>query len=99
VFVIAESQICDCDLHAFGSIGAGAFLANAFLASYPYKQALPLAEAIYCILAAKFTSERAEGIGQNTFLSLLRPGHTAPGLPADAVPIIESWLIASMRAK
>jgi len=43
------------------------------LATYPYTPSLGLPEAAYCLLAAKFAAEAAEGVGEETYVSVLAP--------------------------
>lgn len=98
IFRVSKEGIFDCDLNAYGCVGSGDYLAQFYLSSYPYEQALPLAESIYCTLAAKFTAERADGIGDTTTLAVLRPNQAIPSAPT-AVPTIEKDVIDHVRAK
>jgi 20S proteasome alpha/beta subunit len=95
LFTIAGSDgIRYCDGQSFCSIGSGQHLAESFLCSYPYRRGLTMEEAIYSVLVAKFTAERADGVGRDTFATVLRPSqmYLETGLP-----FIESHLIEWIR--
>jgi ATP-dependent protease HslVU (ClpYQ) peptidase subunit len=72
LFVISgRGKIEYCDTSGFAAIGSGGWAAHIALASYPYTRSLGTAEATYCLLAAKFASESAEGVGKDTVLRVL----------------------------
>jgi len=76
LFVISgRGKIEYCDAQGFAAIGSGAWAAFVALASYPYHYLLDREEATYCLLAAKFASESAEGVGEETQLSVMKRGH------------------------
>jgi hypothetical protein len=75
IFVISgPGKIQYCDTPGFAAIGSGGWAAFISLASHPFTSSLSREEAAYCLLAAKFASESAEGVGQQTVLQLLEPG-------------------------
>jgi hypothetical protein len=53
---------------------------------------LPLA--IYCVATAKFAAERAEGVGKQTFMSVLRPNQWYLD---NSVPFMEEDIIDEIR--
>ncbi len=72
LFVISgRGKIEYCDTQSFAAIGSGAWAAYVALASYPYRSFLNQDEAAYCLLAAKFAAESAEGVGEQTNLVVM----------------------------
>jgi 20S proteasome alpha/beta subunit len=75
LFVISgRGKIQYCDTPGFAAIGSGSWATYIALASYPYNTALKREEATYCLLAAKFASESAEGVGLETVIHIIEPG-------------------------
>jgi len=75
LFVISgRGKIQYCDTPGFAAIGSGGYAAHIALATYPYSPNLGMSEAAYCLLAAKFAAEAAEGVGEETYLHVLGPG-------------------------
>jgi len=75
LFVISgRGKIQYCDTAGFAAIGSGGWAAHIALATYPYTSSLGMAEAAYCLLAAKFAAEAAEGVGKETYLHVQAPG-------------------------
>jgi hypothetical protein len=65
IFVLGErGKIQYCDIDSFAAIGSGGYAAYIALCSYPYNRDLPLEEACWSVLAAKFAAESAEGVGE-----------------------------------
>lgn len=95
IFKIAD-KASDCDMVGFGSIGSGTYLADYYFCSYSYEKTLPMSEVIYCVLAAKFTAERADAISGGTMASIIRPGQTY--FP-NGVPVIAPNVIEEIRQK
>lgn len=78
LFTISESgKITFCDKEGFAAIGSGAWRALLALSSYPFKSELPLSNAIFGIVAAKFAAEAADGVGKETILTILEAGQTS----------------------
>ena len=93
IFVVGErGKIQYCDIEGFAAIGSGAWAAAVSLSSFPYKTSLDLGESMYAILAAKYASESADGVGEKTILVVLRPGQ-------DIVPIMPSLPLDLIRNK
>jgi hypothetical protein len=64
------------------------------LTSYPYHPHLPVGEAVYSLLAAKYAAERsAEGVGEETIAMVLKPGKSVfTGLSGKMVKTMrEKW--------
>jgi hypothetical protein len=75
LFVISgRGKIQYCDTPGFAAIGSGSWAAYIALASYPYNTSMTRERAAYCLLAAKFASESAEGVGRETVLHVMEPG-------------------------
>jgi hypothetical protein len=75
LFVLSgRGKIQYCDTPGFAAIGSGGWAASVALASYPYRTGMDRGEAAYCLLAAKFAAESAEGVGKETILQVLEPG-------------------------
>jgi hypothetical protein len=75
LFVISgRGKIQYCDTAGFAAIGSGGWAAHIALATYPYSPTLAMPEAAYCLLAAKFAAEAAEGVGKETYLHVFAPG-------------------------
>jgi hypothetical protein len=75
LFVITEhGRIQYCDIEGVAAIGSGAWAAITALTSYPYNRHLPIGEAVYSMLAAKYAAERsADGVGEDTTIVVLKP--------------------------
>ena len=72
LFVISgRGKIEYCDTPGFAAIGSGGWAAYVAIASYPYHHLLDREEAAYCLLAAKFAAESAEGVGEETHLNVM----------------------------
>jgi hypothetical protein len=56
----------------FYTCGVGGSSAHSLLSFFNYEPHLPLARAVYFVAAAKFMSERTEGVGKNTVLRIAR---------------------------
>jgi hypothetical protein len=97
IFVITEyGKIQWCDLFAFAAIGSGAWIAHHALAQFGYNRFMARSEATYGLLAAKFASESADGVGKKTGFLILkdadRLGRTVPGLNVkDIRTIKQDW--------
>ena len=78
LFVISEQgKIQYCDIEGVAAIGSGAWAAIMSLTSYPYRRHLPIGEAVYSLLAAKYAAEQsAEGVGEETIVIVLKPKQT-----------------------
>lgn len=91
VFTITENgKISFWDEEGFAAIGSGAWRALLSLSSYPLKRKLPLSEAIFGVAAAKFSAEMADGVGEETVLTILEPS-------ADASPVFPDHTINKLR--
>jgi len=74
LFVISgRGKIQYCDTAGFATNGSGGWAAHIALATYPFSAIIDTAEAAYCLLAAKFAAEAAEGVGKETYLHVLEP--------------------------
>jgi hypothetical protein len=73
LFTIESGKVAYLDKVGFGAIGSGAWRAQVALSSYPFVRVLPLSQAIFGILAAKFSAEAAHGVGEETILTVLEP--------------------------
>jgi 20S proteasome alpha/beta subunit len=74
IFTITEcGRIGFYDTIGYAAIGSGALRASVALASYPFRRQAPFSEAIFGIAAAKFAAEAADGVGEETILSVLEP--------------------------
>jgi len=97
IFVITEyGKIQYCDAEGFAAIGSGAWIAYAALSRLGFNRTLPRGEALYGMLAAKFSAESADGVGEETALLINshtdRLGHTVPGLqPKDIAELKQEW--------
>jgi len=94
LFVISDrGKIQYCDAHGFAAIGSGGYAAYIALASYPYNSNLDREDAAYCLLAAKFAAESAEGVGMETVLHVLLPGDAWSSFVLDTTvsSIREKW--------
>jgi hypothetical protein len=54
----------------FYACGSGGYSAYSLLSFFDYQAHMNLAEAVYYVSAAKFISERADGVGQNTVIRI-----------------------------
>jgi ATP-dependent protease HslVU (ClpYQ) peptidase subunit len=93
--VVIESRTNYADTVGFAAVGSGSLIAESVLRAYPYQRSMALSEAIYCIATAKFSAERAEGIGPKTVISVLRPNQTC--IDPTAVPMIDDYLVDWIR--
>lgn len=97
LFVITEyGKIQYCDAEGFAVIGSGSWTAYVALSRFGFDRFLPRGEAMYALLAAKFASEDAEGVGKATAFLVTkatdRPGWTVPGLrPEDIKKLRSEW--------
>lgn len=74
IFTIAESgEIGFSDIQGYAVIGSGALRALLSLSSYPFRKRLGLSEAVFAIAASKFAAEAADGVGEETVLTILEP--------------------------
>jgi hypothetical protein len=73
LFIVAEcGKIQYCDIEGFAVIGSGAWPAIVSLTSLQYSDRLSYGEAMYSLLAAKFSAETAaEGVGEDTVFGIL----------------------------
>jgi 20S proteasome alpha/beta subunit len=90
IFTITESGKIDFhDRFGYAAIGSGALRALLALSSYPFKRGLPLSEAIFGIAAAKFAAEGAEGVGEETILTVLEANTRTSGIfPNQTIPVL-----------
>lgn len=79
--ISSASEVHHAGRIGFAAIGSGAPSALADLYFHEYNSMLPLEEAMYRVLSAKFMSERASGVGQSTLVMLMR--HGTPALIPD----------------
>lgn len=96
LFVISgRGKIQYCDTPGFAAIGSGGWAAHVALASYPYTTYLKRSVAVYCLLAAKFAAESAEGVGRETMLQVLEPGEPLSSFLQDNTidGIREKWRV------
>ena len=92
LFVISgNGKIQYCDTPGFAAIGSGGWAAHVALASYPYTIYLDREEAAYCLLAAKFAAESAQGVGRDTVLHVLTPGNPYSTFLLNVDNIREQW--------
>ncbi|MFI5095396.1 MAG: hypothetical protein ACHQIK_18330 [Candidatus Acidiferrales bacterium] len=97
IFVITEyGKIQYCDAEGFAVIGSGAYNAQHVLSHSRFNRFMLRGEAAYCLLAAKFAAESADGVGETTAFMILkatdRLGRTVPGLNADDIEKIkDEW--------
>jgi len=82
------------DSIGYAAIGSGRYNAKFSLNSHPYRPRMSLPLAIYCVATAKFDAERAEGIGKQTFMSVLRPNQWYLD---NSVPFMEEDIIDEIR--
>jgi hypothetical protein len=74
IFTLTEfGKITYCDKVGFAAIGSGYWRASVALSSYPFTRLLPFSHAVFGILAAKFAAESADGVGDETILTVLEP--------------------------
>lgn len=66
-------KISFCDKEGYAAIGSGAWRALLALSAYPFRRAIPFSEAIFGIVASKFYAEAADGVGEETILTVLEP--------------------------
>lgn len=91
LFTISEhGKISYCDKPGYAAIGSGAWRALLALSTYDFKGSLPLSEAIFGIMAAKFAAESADGVGEETILTMLESGQ-------DSSPIFDSYQVGKLR--
>jgi hypothetical protein len=83
IFVISEfGRIQYCDIEGFAAIGSGAWAAVIALSSFPFNRRMKIGEAIFAMLAAKYTAEEtADGVGAETVFVVLRPSPPPEGVP------------------
>lgn len=91
IFTAADGQVCVQREHlGFHAIGAGAFLALAYLYSLhddPLGQDT-LPHLVYRVCEAKFQSERAPGVGRRTIVLVLGRGGRAQWMHPDRVDLL-----------
>lgn len=86
IFVISNrGKIQYCDTEGFAAISSGGWAASVALVSYPFNKTLKESEAAYCMLAAKFAAESAEGVGTETTLRIIAPGDSWKSFLGDDV--------------
>jgi 20S proteasome alpha/beta subunit len=91
IFTIEEAgKIGFHDAEGYAAIGSGGWRALLSLSSYPFKRSLPLSEAIFGVAAAKFSAESANGVGEETNLTVLEPGR-------DTSPVFSDPSIKELR--
>lgn len=73
LFTIEGGKVTYLDKVGFAAIGSGAWRARVALSSYRFVRPLPFSQAIFGILAAKFSAEAADGVGDDTILTVLEP--------------------------
>jgi hypothetical protein len=56
----------------FYACGSGKYVAHSILSFFSYEPHMTLAEAVYYVAAAKFMSEKTEGVGPNTVLRVAK---------------------------
>jgi hypothetical protein len=74
IFSITEcGRITFHDAVGYAAIGGGALRALLSVSALPFAKRLPLSLGIWGILAAKFAAESADGVGEETVLTILEP--------------------------
>jgi 20S proteasome alpha/beta subunit len=90
IFTISESGKIDFwDRGGYAAIGSGGWRSMLALSSFPFKQQLDLSQAIFGVAAAKFAAEAADGVGEETILTLLEANsESSPVFPDHAIPVL-----------
>jgi len=74
IFTITEcGKINFYDRIGYAAIGSGSWRALVALSNYSFRRNLDLSKAIFGIAAAKFAAEAADGVGEETILTVLEP--------------------------
>ncbi len=74
IFTITEcGKIRFYDRVGYAAIGSGEWQATLALSAYSFRKNLDFSKAVFGIAAAKFAAEGAEGVGQETILTVLEP--------------------------
>jgi len=91
LFVISEhGRISYCDKQGYAAIGSGAMRAALALSSYGFRGDLPLSNAIFGMIAAKFSAESADGVGEETILTVMESR-------SDQSPVFDSYQVKKLR--
>ena len=91
LFVISEhGKISYCDKQGYAAIGSGAVRAALALSSYGFRSDLPFSKAIFGMVAAKFAAESADGVGEETILTVMES-------KSDKSPVFDSYQVKKLR--